>query len=79
MVRGEEEAVELAGLAEKKKHAGRRKEAAPSGLPGRGKEAAGSGSGRRSVFFKFLLKRQNGPFTKIAGAGTSSISQKEKA
>lgn len=78
MVRGEEEAAGLAGLAEKKKHAGRRKEAAPSGLPGRGKEA-GSGFGRRSAFFKFLFKGQNGPFTKITGAGAPSISQKEKA
>jgi len=67
VVRGEEESAGLAGLAEKKKHAGRRKEAAPSGLPGPGKEAAGSSSGRKSVFFKFLLKGQNGPFTKIAG------------
>jgi len=52
MVRREEEAAGLAGLAEKK-HGGRRK------------EAAGSDSGKRSAFFKFLLKGQNGPFTKI--------------
>ena len=51
----------------KKKHAGRRKEVAPSGVPGQGKEAARSGSRRRSMFFKFLLKGQNDPFTKIAG------------
>ena len=67
MVREEEEVAGLAGLVEKKKHAGRRKEVAPSGVPGQGKEAARSGSRRRSMFFKFLLKGQNDPFTKIAG------------
>ena len=39
MVREEEEVAGLAGLVEKKKHAGRRKEVAPSGVPGQGKQS----------------------------------------